>query len=293
MRARRPAALVSSVILALATAALPHRADAQESAHPALRYDLGLDLGVTGASFVLHGLSEFALKDPLAPKTCGWCEPNVVDSGVREAGRWSDPRLAHHLSTLSVALTPITTIGLNALGARQEGASWDDVGVDALVVSETVAVALVTNQLLKFIVARRRPDVHALSPDDRERLKTSDDNLSFYSGHTKLAVATATAAGTVASMRRYAIAPAVWGAGLSLGATTGYLRIAADRHYFTDVLVGAALGVAYGFLIPYVFHRPITRDRNARDGAPTTNVTSGTSLMPPPHTQVIGWGASF
>jgi len=31
---------------------------------------------------------------------------------------------------------------------------------------------------------------------------------------------------------------------------TGYLRIAADKHYFSDVAIGAAVGTAIGFIIP-------------------------------------------
>jgi membrane-associated phospholipid phosphatase len=56
-------------------------------------------------------------------------------------------------------------------------------------------------------------------------------------------------------MRRYRWAPVIWGVGLVSAAAVGYLRIAADQHYFTDVLVGAAAGSAIGFAIPYGLHR--------------------------------------
>jgi membrane-associated phospholipid phosphatase len=45
----------------------------------------------------------------------------------------------------------------------------------------------------------------------------------------------------------------VWGATLPLA---GHLRIGADNHYLTDVLVGAVVGGAIGVVVPYVFHRP-------------------------------------
>ena len=83
-----------------------------------------------------------------------------------------------------------------------------------------------------------------------------DDDLSFYSGHTTEAVSLAVAAGTVSSLRGYRLAPLVWSAGLPIALTSGYLRIAGDRHYFTDVLVGAIAGASVGLLVPYVFHRP-------------------------------------
>ena len=52
----------------------------------------------------------------------------------------------------------------------------------------------------------------------------------------------ATAAGVVASMRGYRLAPLVWLVGMAIGAATAYTRIASDHHYFTDTLAGAAIG---------------------------------------------------
>jgi hypothetical protein len=39
-----------------------------------------------------------------------------------------------------------------------------------------------------------------------------------------------------------------------LAGTTGYLRVASDQHYVTDVMVGAAVGSLSGFLVPWLFH---------------------------------------
>jgi membrane-associated phospholipid phosphatase len=41
------------------------------------------------------------------------------------------------------------------------------------------------------------------------------------------------------------------------GVATAYTRIAADRHYFTDTLAGAAIGMAAGAAPPLLFHRPV------------------------------------
>ena len=49
----------------------------------------------------------------------------------------------------------------------------------------------------------------------------------------------------------------MWIAGLSFATTGAYLRIAADRHYATDVLTGALVGSAIGFSVPYLAHRPV------------------------------------
>jgi hypothetical protein len=42
----------------------------------------------------------------------------------------------------------------------------------------------------------------------------------------------------------------LWIAGVSLAAATGYFRIAADRHYLTDVLASAGVGLSVGYGVP-------------------------------------------
>ena len=66
--------------------------------------------------------------------------------------------------------------------------------------------------------------------------------------------ALAVSSGTIATLRGYRWAPWVWGVGLTLATATAYLRIAGDRHYFTDVITGAVAGSAIGFAIPLLFH---------------------------------------
>jgi membrane-associated phospholipid phosphatase len=41
---------------------------------------------------------------------------------------------------------------------------------------------------------------------------------------------------------------------MPLAGLVGYFRIAADRHYLTDVLTGALLGTGMGILLPWLFH---------------------------------------
>ena len=41
---------------------------------------------------------------------------------------------------------------------------------------------------------------------------------------------------------------------VTLAATTGLLRVIADKHWTTDVLAGSATGLATGLLVPLVFH---------------------------------------
>jgi membrane-associated phospholipid phosphatase len=79
--------------------------------------------------------------------------------------------------------------------------------------------------------------------------------LSFYSGHTALAFSLATATSTVARLRGERGAPWVLGLGLGAGVTVGWLAIADDKHYLTDVMLGAVIGSAIGWSVPWLLHR--------------------------------------
>jgi len=84
----------------------------------------------------------------------------------------------------------------------------------------------------------------------------TDEHASFYSGHTSAAFAVAVSLATRASLRGDRDAWVAWAAGLPLAAATGYLRIAADRHYLSDVLAGAGAGTLFGVLVPRLLHSP-------------------------------------
>ena len=74
--------------------------------------------------------------------------------------------------------------------------------------------------------------------------------VSSTASHIWLAVST----GTIATIRDYDAAPYLWVTGLLLATAAGILRIAADKHYFLDVVVGAAAGGLIGWAIPWL-HR--------------------------------------
>jgi membrane-associated phospholipid phosphatase len=163
-------------------------------------------------------------------------------------------------SNVIIALVePTVQLGTLALAAERENA-LSGAPLDQLIIGETTVVAAVINQVAKFALARERPFVHYLprAPNALRELTSSpsDDNLSFFSGHTTVAFAIATSSATVASMRGYRLAPVLWGTGLTLAASVGYLRIAADKHYLSDVLTGALVGSIVGVAVPLIFHSP-------------------------------------
>lgn len=230
---------------------------------PKLRMRRPIDLSVTGVGAALWIGSE-AFKADIVSSSCNWCDRdasgastlNGFDAGVRDALRWHDTNLANALSNVTgFALAPAVAFGLTAVVANHDGRvrEWAD---DALIIAETTALSVDLNQLVKFAVMRERPFVHALPAAERPHTANpADNNLSFYSGHTTLTFTLAVAAGTVATLRQYRWAWIVWSAGLATAATTGWLRIAADKHYAIDVLTGAILGAGFGAGVPWLAHR--------------------------------------
>jgi membrane-associated phospholipid phosphatase len=221
-----------------------------------LRWDPPVDGTVTIVGGALW-LASLALQPVLAPSTCRWCRSDTLDVGVRDALRWRDPRGAEDLSDVAAfAVVPSATLGLDALAASHDHAPRG-VGLDAFLVLEATVLAADVNEVTKLLVARERPYVRTVQAGEAGRRRhTDDDDVSFFSGHATEAFALAAATGTVATMRGYRWAPLPWVFGGGLAAGTGYLRVAADRHWLTDVLVGTIVGVAIGVAVPLLFHAP-------------------------------------
>ena len=254
-----------------------------------LAYNERLDTAITATATLWWVASEM-MKSELVPEKCRWCYRtktgddalNRVDFSIRRALRWSDPPLAGAISSwIAFVGLPALAIG-GDLGVAAYDKSISGAPSDMLITTEATMLAVDLNQLVKFAFARERPFVHFLPrASDGARSLTespSDDNLSFYSGHTNLAFALATSTGTVSLMRGYRLAPAVLGVGLAGAFAVGYLRIAADKHYFSDVMVGAVVGSIVGVGVPLLFHRP----SDAQPSEASRSSTQGLTL-PPAH----------
>jgi membrane-associated phospholipid phosphatase len=255
---RRVNAAACASLLAVALATAPTAAQQgppPKSRGPEVRYTVWLDLTVTGVALGWWLGSELA-RDELAPTTCRWCETSGFDTSVRNQLRWQNTGAADTASYALAVAQPVMIFTLDMIAAGKDGQP-NDGWIDTLLISEATAVAMAVNQIVKFAVGRERPFVHVLPDADKPfTSRPSDNNLSFYSAHTSLTFALATSAGTLASMRRYHLAPLIWTAGIAVATITGYLRIAADRHYASDVVVGAVVGSLTGAAVPYFFHGP-------------------------------------
>lgn len=210
-----------------------------------------LHLSIAAAGGVVFLGSEL-LKPRLAADTCRWCKPPSFDASVRDALVWDNTRRADVLSTIDAyVVAPIAGITLLALSDYDAG--FPRFLDDTIPVLETIALTQLVVQAVKFTVGRQRPfarfgtDV-AFEPDQ---------NLSFPSGHSALGFSITVAAGMIAHWRNYWTEPYIWGTGIFLSVSTEYLRMAADKHYFTDVLVGGGIGIAGGLLIPRLMREDV------------------------------------
>ena len=191
---------------------------------------------------------------------------------------------------LAYGVAPATGVALAFLVPMADRRG-DEGALDALLVMEATLTFAVLQQGLTAVLPRERPREHAESAADRASSLTRRSAFeSFPAGHNGSAFAIAAAGGTVATMRGYRLAPLVWIAGGAIALTTSYLRIAADRHYVSDVLSGAALGIGTGIAVPLLFHRPI----GARPNAALRLLNGATlSTSEVPGGRLIGVGGVF
>ncbi len=237
-------------------------------ARPQMRVSLPIDLTVTGVGGAAWITTEI-LKSRIAPAACRWCKPPGVDDTIQNGLRWSDRKIAARMSDITgFALAPLAAFGFDAAIVYTSGGTFAEWGTDALVILESMVVAADLTQIVKYSVGRARPLLHYGTGTAEER-ESRDKNLSFFSGHTSFTFSAAVSAGTVATLKGYRAAPFIWATGLTIAATTGYLRMAADKHYFTDVMVGAVVGSAVGFVVPWL-HRP-----EAEEGSRVSGMMGG------------------
>jgi membrane-associated phospholipid phosphatase len=244
--------MISTIVLAVVLTQAPQ----------ALRWEPRVDLPVTGALVTGWLLSEFAFKKQLAAPACRWCEPNGFDTAVRVAFNPSLSPSAEGIGPAHVASNligfigvPLAMVGLDALLSWRDGVFMAAFWTDVLLMLETTFSVLDLNQAVKFAVGRARPYTIGASEELlAEGHDLADNNLSFFSGHSTFTFAMVSSAATLAGLRGYRQAWLLWAVGLPMAATTAILRLAADKHWASDILIGAAIGTTVGILMPTLLH---------------------------------------
>ena len=196
----------------------------------------GLALGATLA-FSLIPLR----KDPQLWSTqIVGADDNVRDNFSRRAAHVSDALLVTSLAAPAIYLT---------------GSTIDDADGDRLLIySQSIAINAALAQGAKRLVQRPRPYVYSKDPTVLRYAKSQGDDawLSFYSGHSALSFGAAvTGAYLLGASSDNKLARGVsWGVGLMAASATANLRVRAGKHFYSDVVVGAAVGIAVGYIVP-------------------------------------------
>ena len=157
-------------------------------------------------------------------------------------GAWTAPALDWLMTTLSRAGNSgavwLALLGAIAVFGKRTGRAVALAGLFALVLGH------VASDALKELTVRPRPLASVL---DARLLVSMPRSYAFPSGHATSAFSTATGVVLVArwSLKRVPL----WGWGmLVLAAAISYSRVYVGVHYPTDVLAGASLGIACGWI---------------------------------------------
>jgi len=142
--------------------------------------------------------------------------------------------------------------GIEALVHKHTARKWVIQGV---VMAESILVASGLTTIAKYAVRRPRPTFYNPAAPDSERAQL-DANKSFWSGHAATVAAALASYATVEWLEE----PGSMMAWVSTAAaaavipTVASLRVAAGKHYPSDVIVGGLVGAATGIVVP-LLHR--------------------------------------
>jgi membrane-associated phospholipid phosphatase len=162
--------------------------------------------------------------------TCNWSE---------EAGIVSDYLLNFML------ISPVALLASDKVR--------NDFGIFSIMYLENLFLSFASVHTTKILIKRNRPYTYNKNvPLNHRSDKTS--RLSFFSGHATHAFSSAVFLSTVyaeyypdSKWKTY-----IWGISLLSASLTGYLRYSSGDHFPTDIIVGAVVGSAIGYIVPLI-----------------------------------------
>ncbi len=170
---------------------------------------------------------------------------------------WAFDRLAtRKRNHVALVISDVTGYGATVLPASLLASDRvrDNGGQAALLYGQVLLLNTGVTQLVKNTVRRPRP--YTYNPDVAlSRKLVKDARRSFFSGHTSNAAANS----FFTAQLYHDYYPArrgdgwVWASAALLPAITGTTRVLSGNHYWTDVLVGYAVGAGIGVLVPTLY----------------------------------------
>lgn len=231
-------------------------------AHRAYQLYWEVDLPVLGVAAVL-GATRMARTESAAPAFCVQqiapqdratvpCDPSELNwLDRRVAGRWS-PRWATTSDLLRLGLGVVPVVAL-----------WVDQGFlnmvnDLVVIYQSALIAASLSGLSSISAGRGRPYVYGTAAPVETRT-SPEGALAFFSGHASMAFALSTSTFWT-FQRTHRDGPIPWivlGVGTAGATGVAVARVMAGRHFPTDVLAGAVVGLGIGTLIPMMHGLPV------------------------------------
>ncbi len=208
--------------------------------------------------------------------------------GLQPGQLWGiDEKSIHYESASAKNASDLLAVGslLLPLAVLADKEMRGDAFQLAVLAAETGILTQGFTNITKRLVLRNRPYVFNPAVPLEKKLEAKS-RLSFFSGHTS----------TTASMGFFTAKiwsdyhpnsrwkPVVWTAAATLPAITGYLRIKAGKHYFTDVVGGYVVGGLVGYFVPHLHQ--LNRHENNRLRWSVNSSQDGTPMLG----MVIGLG---
>jgi hypothetical protein len=162
------------------------------------------------ATFIVYGAA--SLK---------WSKLKDVNAHLNKQVRIEEKRKIHEMDNYLQYAPAFMVYALNTAGLKGKNNFID-----------RTMIYGIANAVMGAVVMTTKKSTHELRPD-------GSNYMSFPSGHT------ATAFAAAEFMRREYQDVSIWYgvAGYAMAATTGYLRMSNNRHWFSDVVAGAGVGI--------------------------------------------------
>jgi membrane-associated phospholipid phosphatase len=204
-------------------------------------------------------LADLILTFQPLPDKAKWNGGVLFDSAVRDFLRLSSRDARDRAATVgNVMLSTLVAYPIVVDAALDAGWVQNDSQMAIQMALMDARAFLLTGLgvlLFKQIVARERPYQSECSdPNYDGGCNTGDSRVSFFSGHTAFSF---TGAGLICAHHKgLELAGGMSPCYVSVGAAfaVGLTRILADRHYASDVLVGATIGWLSGYVMTRAFH---------------------------------------
>ena len=166
--------------------------------------------------------------------------PNSFDQFFRNKLRWDLDEIDNAKTASDILLYGLFLGGIPFTPFFSDG----DYKTMVLANLEVMAINGLVTDIVKYTANRKRPSSYYQTRDEGD-----DAYKSFFSGHTSQAFSIGTSTAIMLSRSHPDKKYLIWGSVMTLATTMGYFRIAADKHYMTDVLSGALAGSIIGLWV--------------------------------------------